>query len=295
MTDLAAARFDLIAPLLRRYQRRFTLLDLGAGINPYMAQRISREFDCVTVAVEQDVIIQDELDKLGPRALWLRKKMSAEDLRRLGCSETFDTALALNILHHYGIQWDLALHDVRGMSDWVIVQTPYTTDMGTCGTDITPQIHDSLLRYGKIIGESLQFPGHCPRPIFSLESAGNATLTMSSWTSPANCIYAEVRSDFSGKDIEIRNADGVKPRRPFIHGVNLWNFAQLGGAWPRKDVALKLIREFPLPRENHGDITPHNFLFDGKELFLIDGHEGWDFDDAEGLRQTEQMTGDLLK
>ncbi len=293
--SLAAARYDIIAPLLQRYKRRFTLLDLGAGINPYMAQRISREFDCCVVTIEQDEIVPEECERFGPRALWLRKKMSADDLDTLGCSENFDTTLALNILHHYDCNWELALHDIRHMSDWVIAQTPYTSDMGTCGTDITPQIHESLLHYGKLIGESIQFPAHCPRPIFLLESAGNATLTMSSCTSPKACIQAELFSDFESKEIEIRNYDGIKPRRPYIHGMNLWNFVYLDGAWPSKDVVLKLIRDFPLPTEHHGDITPHNFLFDGKELFLIDGYQGWEFDDGDGLRKTEEMVGDLLK
>ena len=85
-----------------------------------------------------------------------------------------------------------------------------------------------------------------------------------------------------------------RTKRPYIHGLNLWNFAQLGGAWPRKDMVLRLIQEFQLPPTNHGDICPHNFLFDGAALFLIDGHEGWAFDDAAGLRKTWEMVGDLL-
>ena len=66
MTDLGDVRYQLIAPFLRQYSRRFTVLDFCAGINPYMAQRISRDFDCVVVAAEQDVIVQEELNKFGP-------------------------------------------------------------------------------------------------------------------------------------------------------------------------------------------------------------------------------------
>ena len=292
MTDLADIRYQLISPLLRRYKRRFTLLDLGAGINPYMAQRISQEFDAVVVAIEQDVIVPEELAKFGPRALWLRKKMSTDDLERLSCCENFDTTLALNILHHYDCEWELALHDLLAMSDWVIAQTPYMSDMGTCGTDITPQIHEHLLNEGDLIGEATQFDKHCPRPIFLLKSEGEAVLTMSSWTSPPDCIQGIVHSSFTCKEIELRHKNRIGT---YIHGLNLWNFANLGGAWPRKAAVLKLIREFPLPAERHGDITPHNFLFDGAELHLIDGHEGWEFDDAAGLKKTEEMVGDTLQ
>ena len=34
-----------------------------------------------------------------------------------------------------------------------------------------------------------------------------------------------------------------------------------------------------------------HFLFDGAELHLIDGHEGWEFDDAEGLRENHCRDG----
>lgn len=298
--DLADARYQIIAPLLRRYQRRFTLLDMGAGINPYMAQRISQEFDAVVVAIEQDEIVPEECEKFGPRALWLRKKMSADDLRHLEACEHFDITLALNFLHHSDKWWS-ALNSLNQMAHWNVYQTPYMSDTASCGQDIVPEIGRCLQEIvgggglNAYLGETAQFPGHAKRPIYLLEGRAYGQLTSSSWTSPDECIDAVIDSDYNNKTIEVRNYDGIKPRRPYIHGLNLWNFAQLGGAWPRKDVVLKLIREFPLPEDHHGDITPHNFLFDGKELFLIDGHEGWEFSDEYGLKQTEQMVGDLLQ
>lgn len=302
MTDLAAARFDLIAPLLRRYKRRFTVLDLGAGINPYMAQRISREFDAVVVAIEQDEIAPEELAKFGPRALWLRKKMSVEDLRRLGECEHFDVVLALNFLHHQKTTEDAwrALVELIQMAAFVVIQTPHMNDFDSCGGALIPTIHITLDRYKRegvadYLGESVQFYGHSPRPLYCVHGLANGELTSSSWTSPPACIKAFIYSDFTGKTIEIKNDDGMKPLRPFIHGLNLWNFAQLNGQWPRKEQVLKLIHEFPLRQERHGDITPHNFLFDGAELHLIDGYEGWEFDDKENLAKTERMMADVLQ
>jgi len=293
VTDLAAARFDLIRPLLERYKRRFTVLDLGAGINPYMAQRISNEFDAVVVAIEQDEIAPEELAKFGPRALWLRKKMSADDLERLACCEHFDVVLALNILHHFGDAWSDAAVALTLMSDYLIIQSPYTSDMGTCGTEITPEIHKQLIKIGKLVGETVNFERHCPRPIFEVVGNPDPMLTMSSWTSPPMCIQAELSPWWDRKTIELLHKPNSSPR-PFIHGLNLWNFAQLNGQWPRKDKVLKLIREFPLRQERHGDITPHNFLFDGAELHLIDGYEGWEFDDRDNLLKTERMMAEVL-
>jgi len=291
VSDLADARYQLIAPLLRRYKRRFTVLDLGAGINPYMAQRISREFDAVVVALEQDEIAPEELAKFGPRALWLRKKMSFEDMLRLVRCERFDVVLALNILHHFGEEWDLIAGTLQLLGHEVIVQTPDASDEGTCGRDITPAIQKWL--DGERIGDSIQFPSHNPRPIYRLDGSVLSTITMSSWTSPVNCIEADIWATHSSCEIRLRHK-GIG-YRPYIHGLNLWNFAQLNGQWPRKEQVLKLIHEFPLRQERHGDITPHNFLFDGAELHLIDGYEGWEFDDKENLAKTERMMAEVLQ
>jgi hypothetical protein len=54
------------------------------------------------------------------------------------------------------------------------------------------------------------------------------------------------------------------------------------------------LRNFQLPAEPHGDITAHNFIYDGKDLFLIDGREGWPFSDADGLQDTIAKVEALL-
>ncbi len=291
MSDLANARYQLIRPLLAKYSRRFTLLDLGCGINPYMAQRISREFNCVVVALEKDVICADELAKFGPRSLWLKKQMTAEDLELLADCEHFDVVLCLNFLHHLD-HWEKALYSIMDMCDLLIAQTPTAEDAGSCGQNVIPAISRFFENY-TALGESVQFEGHLPRPIYSVEPIGDSVLTRSSWTAPACSIRAVIHSSEEEKSIEL--AHKKLPERPFIHGLNLWNFAQLNGQWPRKDKVLKMVREFPLRSERHGDITPHNFLFDGEKLHLIDGYEGWEFDDRENLLKSEWMMSEVLQ
>ena len=292
MTDLADARYQLIKPLLSRYRRRFTVLDLGAGINPYMAQRISREFDAVVVAIEQDEIVPEELAKFGPRSLWLRKKMSAGDLEQLAYCEHFDVVMALNFVHHFGASWSFAASSIECLATDALIQTPDHSDTGTCGRDICPDIQ-SWAACGKELGSSVQFEGHAPRPIYYLKSSHGSKTSMSSWTSPPNCV--NVRRWLTPETSEIALLHKGQEYRSMIHGLNLWNFAQLNGQWPRKETVLKLIHEFPLRQERHGDITPHNFLFDGAELHLIDGYEGWEFDDKENLAKTERMMEEVLR
>ena len=78
----------------------------------------------------------------------------------------------------------------------------------------------------------------------------------------------------------------TKERKEWIPGINRWNFLQLGGAWPPRLKVLDLIKAFPLPERNHGDMVPHNFIFDGQALHLIDGYEGREFDDSEMMART---------
>jgi hypothetical protein len=293
VSDLAAIRYDLIAPLLRRYKRRFSVLDVGAGINPYIGQRISNEFDCVYVAIEKDEIVSEELAKLGPRAIWLRKQFSAEDLYNLSLCEHFDVVLGLNILHHFK-EWLSAFHSgLRCLGDLLIIQTPYPADTEACGQDRVEPIH-SALRLSELLGTTVQFPMHMPRPIYAFDYAPIANLSVKAWEGGRGDVDVLIESTYEERTIQLRHK--YQKPRPYIYGLNLWNFVQLGGAWPTKDHVLQMIRDFPLPEEPHGDMgAPWNYLLDGKELHLIDGHEGWGFDDRLGLQAVEQKVEEALQ
>ena len=120
--------------------------------------------------------------------------------------------LALNALHHFGKDWQDVLEALTLMSDYVIVQTPYAVDKESCGGDIIPEILMAMLAVGRPLGESAQFEGHMPRPIFKVNGTFCPKLTMSSWTSPENCIDAPIIRCSTARPSNLRHKQIVAPR-----------------------------------------------------------------------------------
>ena len=72
--------------------------------------------------------------------------------------------------------------------------------------------------------------------------------------------------------------------------MNLWNMIGLGAS---REWAASLVEQFEMPEQEHGDIYPWNFIYDGERLHLIDpqyepgGHRS--LPDADGLANTLRM------
>jgi len=273
-------RLELLRPLLERYRRRFTVLDLGSN-DGSIAGWIAREFDAVVTCVERNYPNQVTENPEGLPVMVLKKEFSGDDLALLAECEHFDVVLALNFLHHFSVgDWKQVARSTLKLGDHIFIQLPKPEDSGAPGQEFTVDmlefLHDALT-----LGETVQFPGHMPRPLRLHYRAGPTQLTRSSVTSPDQSGMWKVHSSFKG----IYGTSETK-RREWIPGINLWNFLQLGGAWPLRSKVLDLLKAFPLPESNHGDMVPHNFIFDGQAIYLIDGYEGWEFDDQAVMAKT---------
>src|SRR3990167_5625823 len=127
-------RLDLLRPTLDQYTRRFTVLDLGSGIEPdqNVGQRIAREYqNAIVVAVEKDWT--GEKFEPSPRTIVLARKFNVNDILRLSQCEHFDVVLGLNILHWFGEDALPVLVTLMRMGDYIFVQIPKTTDTTACG------------------------------------------------------------------------------------------------------------------------------------------------------------------
>ena len=87
-------------------------------------------------------------------------------------------------------------------------------------------------------------------------------------TRKAQPVYTLVNSTDEVKGILI-NHKRTTETRPFIHGMNLWNFKLLNGAWPEN--IKELIKE-SMQGVYHDDLRPWNFIIDGK-VHPIDTHD----------------------
>lgn len=280
-------RFELMKPILDRFERRFTLLDYGAGIDLNVSPFIARNYNCVVVAVEQDFAKFGQLEGL-PRFIILKKQMLGKDILHLTSCEHFDVSLGLNILHHL-TDYHLALTALLTAMD-TFIQVPSIEDEKAPNPHISAHIRDTFR--GSEVGNTIQFPGHPARPLYSVHRALPQLLDRTHVEAHQGSAETIISSSYNSPNAWMkRNNKGI---RAWIPGINLWNFCLMGGVWPTKQRVLGLLQSFPLPPTHHGDVAPWNFIMDGDELHLIDGHEGWEFDDKEGLCKTIDMVDEKL-
>jgi hypothetical protein len=286
-------RYRLIKPFLGCFQRRFTVLDLGA-FEGAMSFQIARDFpESVVIAVEQDPIIIEKAREANlPNVLVLNRKISAVDLAELATCEHFDVVLSLNFLHHLESGVGCAYNAINSMSCHQFYQTPYPGDSGACGQERLDAIYFSMIGMSHVLGATRQFDGHMERPLLHRCSPFYSVMTRSSLHSPPNCNKNLVACGTSFKRIQLEHKGEAS--KDWVFGFNLANFCTLGGGWPKKQRVIELLRKMPLPERRHGDIAIHNIIFDGQRMQLIDGGDDWGVDDRENLERVIRKVEERL-
>ncbi len=109
-TDVCEPRYDLIKPVLDRYERPFTVLDLGAA-QGYFSFRIANDYphgSCVMVEADDTSYYSRHgsmlydlclLNKRLDNIYYLQRRMDLADLRFLKRQEHFDVVLAFLVVH----------------------------------------------------------------------------------------------------------------------------------------------------------------------------------------------------
>ena len=298
-------RYNAIKPLLGKYTRPFTVLDIGAS-NGYFTFRIAKDFpESVVIAVEGsdeycgysllDLCDKNELSNV----VYLNHKLSIDDIERLGECEHFDVVLCMNVLHHLSVDTsDLqsetrrAVDAVMSLGDHVILETPTVDDIDAQGefhgSDlITPLCNELIDRFAKSSDAELlgEFPSHVTdevtRPMWRLSTKSvNVRRYLSFWDSLSTTDYC-IASSYDTKSFY-----SFDDHRQWMPGINLRTYQYLGGCYPGREI---LTGEFPdLSNENipHGDIRPWNIIIQGNQLELIDGgvdDERAIYDDVESF------------
>lgn len=283
---VSAPRFEALRPLLGSFKRRFSLLDIGCSTG-YFGFRAASEYDCVVTMIGNeditDLCAQNDL----PHLMFLHRHFSVEDLNALADCEHFDVVLALNIVHHFE-DWLGALGAMRRMGDHLVIETPGPEDRGACGSERLQPVWDAVVSNGARFIST--FPSHTDpehHRFMVLQETPKRGLTRPFIGSlPGGFLVAS-------NEREKRAIFGYKPSTSWIEGINLWTFWLLEGVWPPRERVLEQFKALPLPSERHGDFYPHNVIFDGEKLYLIDGHDAnANFEDAEakveGIRRLEE-------
>ena len=295
---MSEERLNLIRPTITKYKRKFSVLDLGAGINrPTLGLRIAGEFENAVVTVIEKDLTQEIIER-HPRVIQLKLNATATDLWRLGECEHFDIVLALNVLHWFGDDWLFAAKAVCEMGDFVFVQLPGLDEKGTPGEGILEALTKRILsRNTHHLGDTAQFPRHTPRPLWEIRN-GIRRLTRTCWTAHDSSADTTIYSTFSyiGAQIKDRSKPYSEPYKNWVPGINLWNFCNLGGMWPSREGVIEMLKTHKDKHPIHGDIQPWNFVLDGERLHLIDGCDSWGVPehDRMNLERTIEEVGKCL-
>ncbi len=279
-------RLELLRPILDQYKRRFTVLDLGAGIEGYqnIGAEIAREYDAVCVMVERDWVREKFIE--SRRTIVLKHNARLDDLVDLAACEHFDIVLALNFLHWAPAnEWRSWADVVIELGEKAFIQLPGEYDYDQVGCLPGASWLDEMRYYiaqqynPTLVGETVQFPKHAPRPLWLIsDKRMSHKLTKTHMDAHENSSRTEIYAD-NQRVICYHKGQW----RGWIPGMNLSNLVGMNMVWPEKERVVELLKSYKLPPTNHGDIVLHNFVFDGEELHLVDGFEGWEFDDKEGL------------
>lgn len=270
-----AQRYAIVRSVVKAFTRQVTVWDIGANLG-YFGCRLADEFGAVSVMVEQrrgilDVCQQNAL----PTTIALQRSISVTELSELAACEHADVVLAMNVLHHMP-DWRDALTALLEMGESIIIETPGRGDRGSAQYARAQEILDTLETLApEQIGES---PSHVTsgvrRPMFLLQRprtsirAGYAYPSRVRAKGPQQVRPHVITATPHEKSIQFE--DG--PARPWIAGMNLWNWLQMGGGYPdRETVQATAAAALGEAAGQHGDLRPWNVILSGQQAHVIDG------------------------
>lgn len=289
-------RYAVIRSLVQPYTRPITVWDLGANLG-YFGCRLAEEFACHAVMVEsRPALVEVCQQNALPSTVAMTHRVSAEDLGELAASEHADLVLALNVLHHMP-DWSEALDAILALGEDVIIETPGRGDVRSAHYARAQAILDAI--------EALDLellattPSHVTpgvrRPLYRSRQAKPAVAAGYAYRGrvrrrgPHPVREHRIESSLIAKTVQFA---GEAPR-PWAPGINLWNWAQMGGSYPTRSVVDRAVREaYGSLRAPHGDFRPWNLILQGDHVAVIDAGHRQSCADAIGLVETVSWIAD---
>ncbi|HEY5234454.1 MAG TPA: glycosyltransferase [Verrucomicrobiae bacterium] len=263
-------RFNLIRDFCRKFQRPFTILDIGANLG-YFSLRLTETFDCTSLAFEGvygDWIGEVLQQNKNPRVILAKKIVKLADLRALAEVEHFDVVLGLSVIHHLDGGFDESLEVLRSLGDHLILELPF--EANACGQKFVQEAVTATLPPDAVFmgfGKSHLAEGQ--RRIVRL-SRPKTSLVKSYMGTPRTDLSLTIHSDFTEKRVEFHNKI---EKRPWLRGINLQTYLWFNGAYPSKLKIARQLEQCVLAGKPHRDIQPWNVILQGDTVQLIDSDD----------------------
>ena len=260
-------RYRVILDLAKRFNRPFSVLDIGSNYG-YFPVRLMEDTEAVCVLIDDKEVVPVLKENLMlDRSVVIKRKVTAKELESLARSESFDVVLALSVLHHFDDP-ERAYKAIRNLGWWSVFEVPGEDDVGAA----YPEKHQAILDLFHV-EPSGHFDSHvseCMRPYFVLENQPHLeeqSIDAADRDAPGYTNY-HLRVDFDGAYFgksQQQVPDEMTETRPFVPGMNLYNFIRLGGGWPTNELIELEVEQYKgLP-----DFQPWNFIV-GRGITPID-------------------------
>jgi len=278
-------RFAIVNSVLQKYERPFTLLDIGAA-QGYFSIRAAESYpESVFVMLEGSNPVYPKISmqlasicKLNHHLnnlVWLDKPLTLKDLKDMRACEHFDVILLLNMVHWFPDQWKEMIDIAHSMSHVTILEVPPIEDsLPADQLYLRKQVHDYLSTLAK---QSIRgVPRHTDPSLYTtyyiLENKGPFAFQKTSLIHPnfGDRKHAII-CDYQTK--QLQKTDLVAPFLSYTSewkpGINLITYFMLQGAYPPRK---ELICYLPV-ESSHKDWMLNNMALQGKQLALIDQND----------------------
>jgi 2-polyprenyl-3-methyl-5-hydroxy-6-metoxy-1,4-benzoquinol methylase len=295
-----ATRYEAIKEVLKNYTRPFTVLDIGAS-QGYFSFRIAHDFPkSVCVMIEGNYSdewqiaeqlhdlckLNNELDNI----IFLKKRITADDLERLAEVEHFDVILACNIIHHTAHEWRRFTDALFKLGDHLILETPPAQETTI---PLARPIDEYLAtKHGTIICSVARHTNPHLKGKMYLFDLIKDRLHKAYIAYQAKITHDDkwkIESSYEAKELVKKVDKNVTKKTDWIPGINLMTFKMFNGVHP----ACTTIRELLTSLDyNHPDPFLWNMILDGKNLHFIDCNKeeiNKKFDPAKCLEYNVQL------
>lgn len=284
-------RYKIIKDFCSKYERPFTVLDIGANLG-YFSIRLMEDFDCKVVMMESPKFYASQLKRILKMnnvtdGILLEKHVDIPIMERLAGVEHFDVVLSMSVIHHISGDLEDVYNSMKKLGDNLIIEIP--VEKSACN----PRGVNSIdFVKGKLIGTGKSHLEDTTRPIYHIKCKRGQLKE-----SYLRCAWKFqppiIKSNFKEKTITYTSR---KENRKWIPGINLWTYIQLNGTYPNKNFLLTKIEDYDFGE--HFDIRPWNIILQGNSIKSIDESKGRStrYDPAKAKKEMlDYLKGKIFK